>query len=218
MTRLDTAKERDLLVERLMRSTAGFFDVFTTYLGDRLGLYGALADGGPVTSQELAQRAHTHERYTREWLEQQTVIGTLRLDDPAAAPAARHYRLPDGHAEVLVDRESPAFLAPLAQLLVGTVRPLDAVVEAFRSGQGVSYTEYGRDMREGQGSLNRVAFLTQLAQEWIPAIPDVHARLQAEPPARVAEIGCGIGWASIGLARAHPSVRVDGFRPRRTLD
>ena len=119
MTSTDSTTERDLLVERLMRSSAGFFDVFTTYLGDRLGLYRALTDGGPATSQELAERSGTHERYTREWLEQQTVVGALLVDDPGAAPAERRYRLPAGHVEVLADRDSPAYLAPLAQSLVG---------------------------------------------------------------------------------------------------
>lgn len=211
MTTMETASERDLLVERLMRSTAGLFDIFTTYLGDRLGFYHVLAVSGPATSQELAKRCGTDERYTREWLEQQSVIGTLRVDDAAAAAAERRYRLPEGHAEVLVERDSPAYLAPLAQLLVGTVAPVDAVLQAFRSGRGVPFAQYGRDMLEGQGGLNRVAFLTQLGQEWIPSLPDVHVRLQSDPPARVAEVGCGIGWASIGLAREYPKVRIDGF-------
>jgi 2-polyprenyl-3-methyl-5-hydroxy-6-metoxy-1,4-benzoquinol methylase len=207
----EAAAERDALVERLMGATAGMFDVYTTYLGDRLGLYRALADGGPATSPALASRAGLDERYVREWLEQQTVVGTLRVDDASAAPAERRYSLPAGHAEVLVERDSPCYLAPLAQLMVGTVHPLAAVLDAFRGGGGVPFGDYGADMREGQGGLNRVAFLQQLGQEWLPAIPDVHARLQADPPARVAEIGCGLGWASIGLARAYPTVRVDGY-------
>ena len=207
----DTALERDALVERLMRATAGMFDVYTTYIGDRLGLYRALAEGGPATSRDLAGRTGTNERYAREWLEQQTVIGTLRVDDASAGPTERRYSLPAGHGEVLVDRDSPSYLAPLAQLMVGTVRPLDAVLEAFRTGAGVPFGDYGPDMREGQGGLNRVAFLEQLGQEWLPTIADVHARLQADPPARVAEVGCGLGWASIGLARAYPKVRVDGY-------
>jgi SAM-dependent methyltransferase len=95
--------------------------------------------------------------------------------------------------------------------MIGTVLPLPAILEAFRTGGGVPFGEYGADMREGQGGLNRVAFLQQLGQDWLPSIPDVHARLRADPPARVAEVGPGAGWASIGLARAYPKVRVDGF-------
>src|SRR5690242_360026 len=129
-TTTDLERARDALIERLMRATAGMFEVFTTYLGDRLGLYRALAEGGPGNAAELARRTGTHERYVREWLEQQTIIGTIRVDDPAADPAARRYRLPAGHSEVLVDRDSPIYLAPLAQLMVGTVHPLPAVLEA----------------------------------------------------------------------------------------
>jgi 2-polyprenyl-3-methyl-5-hydroxy-6-metoxy-1,4-benzoquinol methylase len=187
------------------------FDVYTTYVGDRLGLYRALADGGPSTSAEVARRSGAHERYVREWLEQQTVVGILRVDDPCAAPHQRRYHLPAGHAEVLLDRDSPSYLSPLAQLMVGTVRPLEALLDAFRSGQGVAFGEYGKDMREGQAGLNRVAFLEQLGQAWMPSVPDVHARLLGEPPARVAEVGCGFGWAGIGLARAYTRITVDGY-------
>jgi hypothetical protein len=202
----DTSTQRDALTERLMRATAGMFELYTIYLGDRLGLFRAVAAEDAATSAELASRAGLNERYVREWLEQQTVIGTLQVDDASSAPAERRYRLPAGHAEVLVDRDSPNYLTPLAQLMVGTVRPIQAVLEAFRNGGGVPFSEYGADMREGQGGLNRVAFLLQLGHEWLPAIPDVHARLQADPAARVAEIGCGLGWASIALARAYPKV------------
>jgi SAM-dependent methyltransferase len=207
----DTANERDALVERLLQASAGMFDIFTAYLGDRLGLYRTLEATGPCTPAELARRTGTHERYVREWLEQQTVIGTLRVDDPAADPAERCYRLPKGHAEVLVERDNPNYLAPLAQLMVGTVAPIAAVMDAFRTGAGVRFQDYGADMREGQGRLNRVAFLQQLGQDWLPSIPDVHARLLADPPARVADVGCGVGWTSIGMAHAYPKIRIDGF-------
>lgn len=206
-----TSRERDALVERLLRASAGMFDIYTTYLGDRLGLYRSLAAAGPCTSAELAARTGTSERYVREWLEQQTVIGTLRVDNAGAAASERRYHLPAGHAEVLVHRDSLNYLAPLAQLMVGAVSPLARIVEAFRSGAGVPFGDYGADMREGQGAFGRAAFLQSLGGEWLPAIPDVHARLQADPPARVAEIGSGAGWASIGLARAYPKAQVDGF-------
>ena len=210
-TTTDIHTQRDALIERLMQSTAGMFDIYTTYLGEQLGFYTALASDGARTSRQLAQRTGTHERYVREWLEQQAVIGTLQAADPQAAPAERRYVLPPGHAQVLVERESTNYLLPLAQLMVGAVLPLRAIVEAFRTGGGVPFGEYGADMREGQGGLNRAAFLYLLGQEWLPQVPDVHARLQAEPPARVAEVGSGVGWASIGLALAYPRAQVDGF-------
>src|SRR5215210_4649794 len=121
---IESNSERDALTERLMRATAGAFELYTTYLGDRLGLYRAVSASEAATAAELARRAGLNERYVREWLEQQTVIGTLQVDDANSRPAERRYRLPAGHAEVLVDRESPNFLAPLAQLMVGTMRPI----------------------------------------------------------------------------------------------
>jgi SAM-dependent methyltransferase len=166
---------------------------------------------GGCTSSELAQLTSTHERYVREWLEQQAVVGILDVDQPGAASTARRYTLPPAHAEILVDRDNPLYLAPLAQLMVGAVHPVRSVIEAFRSGSGVPFADYGPDMREGQGRLNRVAFLQRLARDWLPQLPDIQTRLNSEPSARVAEIGSGAGWASIGLAIAYPRIRVDGF-------
>ncbi len=203
--------QRDAFLDRMLRSASGVFDIFSMYLGDRLGFYQALAQGSALTSTELAARTTTHERYAREWLEQQTVAGILAVEDGAADGALRRFRLLPGHAEVLTDRESLNYLAPLTQLLVGTTRPLDAVLEAYRTGGGVPYTAYGADLREGQASMNRTMFLQQLGHAWLPAIPDVHARLQDDLPARVADIGCGAGWSSIGIAQAYRNVHVEGY-------
>src|SRR5437899_5961476 len=96
----DTSTERDALTERLMRATAGTFELYTIYLGDRLGLYRAVGVSDAATSAEVARRAGLNERYVREWLEQQTVIGMLQVDDASSGPDKRRYRLPAGHAEV----------------------------------------------------------------------------------------------------------------------
>jgi 2-polyprenyl-3-methyl-5-hydroxy-6-metoxy-1,4-benzoquinol methylase len=198
-------------VERLLQSTAGLFDIFTVYIGHQLGYYETLAGSQAVTSSQLANQTRTHERYAREWLEQQTVVGILEVENPEAEATARRFRLPAAQAEVLTERDSLNYLAPLAQLAVGATNPIHAVLKAFRAGGGVPYGDYGADLREGQGGINRAMFLQELGQDWLPSIPDVHARLQADPPARVADFGCGVGWSSIGLAQAYPKVRVDGF-------
>lgn len=211
MASLTRQERRGAFAERMLRSTAGAFDIFSIYIGDRLGFYEILAFEGPQTSATLAARASANERYVREWLEQQTATGILDVDDPGAAPERRRFSLPDGHDEVLADLDSLDYLAPLAQLFAGAVRPLPALLEAYRTGRGVPYRAYGTDLVEGQARVNRAAFLSQLAGEWLPRVPDVHARLLARPPARVADIGCGAGWSSIGLARGYPDVQVDGF-------
>jgi SAM-dependent methyltransferase len=207
----EQAQARDAFVERLLGAARGTFDIFTIYLGERLGYYRALVEHGALTPGELARHTGTHERPTREWLEQQTVNGIIQVSDHAAEAAARRYSLPVPYHEVLTDADSLNYLAPLSLLIAGSVRPLPAVLDAFRNGNGVPFHEYGPDLRDGQAGINRPAFLHQLAQEWLPAMPDVHARLLADPPAKVADIGCGYGWSSIGIARHYPKVQVDGF-------
>jgi SAM-dependent methyltransferase len=204
--------QRDAFIERFLGFASGTFSMFSIYIGDRLGLYRALAEGSSATSAELSSRTGAHERYIREWLEQQTVAGILEVEDENQDTGSRRYSLPPGHAEPLVDRESLNYVAPIAQLLAGAVRPLPALLEAYRNGGGVPFDEYGTDLREGQAAINYPAFWQQLPNEWLPAMPDVHARLQqTDPPARIADIGCGYGWSSLGMARGYPNAQVDGF-------
>jgi SAM-dependent methyltransferase len=200
----------EALVERLFEAVLGFNDLHAVYIGDRLGLYQAIADGAATTG-EVASSAGCDERYVREWLEHQAVTGILLVDDVDAAPADRRYGFPDGHAEVLLDRDSINYMAAFARMMVGMVRPLPEVLEAFRTGEGVPYAEYGQDFIEGQGDMNRTQFIRLLGQDWLPAISDVDERLRSDPPARVADVACGTGWSSISIARAYPKVHVDGF-------
>lgn len=203
--------QRDAFIERFLQFASGSFSLFSIYIGDRLGLYRALAEGGPFTSAELAERTHTHERYIREWLEQQTVAGILEVEDENHGAETRRFSLPPGHIEPLIDCGSLNYMVPMAQLLAGAVRPLPAVLDAYRNGGGVSFDEYGSDLREGQAAINYPAFWNQLPEEWLPAITDIHNRLRSDPPARVADIGCGYGWSSLGMARGYPNIHVDGF-------
>jgi SAM-dependent methyltransferase len=207
----EQSAQRDAFIERMLKSTSGLFDIFTIHIGSRLGFYQALAGNGGLTSVELAVRTNSYERYAREWLEQQTVAGILEVENSEAGATTRRFRLPAAHAEVLVEEDSLNYLAPLAQLAVGAVYPLDSLLKAYRTGGGVPFSDYGPDLREGQAGMNRAMFLQQLGQEWLPAIPDIHARLQVDPPARIADFGCGAGWSSIGMTQAYPKVQVDGY-------
>ncbi len=203
---------QEMLAERIFSSVVGAMDLFSIYLGDRLGYYRDLAVNGPATSATLAARTGTAERYAREWLEQQAVTGILAVENTTADPPSRVYRLPAGYETVLADPTSLLAMAPLAQIFAGCVAPLPALLEAYRTGGGVPYEAYGADLAEGQAGTTYPQFLHLLAQEWIPAMPDVLARLQdTERPARVADIGSGLGWSSIALARAFAGIRVDGF-------
>jgi 2-polyprenyl-3-methyl-5-hydroxy-6-metoxy-1,4-benzoquinol methylase len=195
------------LAERLFQSALGTLDLFTIYLGDRLGLYRALAEG-PSTSAELADRTGTFERYVREWLEQQTANGFLEVDDPDADPLSRRYRIPDEHREVLVDQDHVNYQAHKGIDMVRAARPLPDLVEAFRTGAGLPPLPWEP---EGRAEFNRARFLNLLGKRWLPAIEPVHARLLSDPPARVADLGCGTGWSSIAMALAYPRVSVAGF-------
>jgi 2-polyprenyl-3-methyl-5-hydroxy-6-metoxy-1,4-benzoquinol methylase len=204
-------QERDAMVERFFRAALDFQDICGVYLGHRLGLYEALGAAGSATSSELARRTGTDERYVREWLEQQAVTGILGVENGYGAPEERSFQLPEGHAETLLQRDSVNWVVPIALQVIGSMRPLDRLLRAYRSGEGVPYADYGADMREGISLMNRAQFLNFLGSEWFPAIPDVHARLGERPPAWVADIACGTGWSSIAIARAYPMARVDGL-------
>jgi 2-polyprenyl-3-methyl-5-hydroxy-6-metoxy-1,4-benzoquinol methylase len=200
--------QREAFQSRILHALSGAFDLYGVYLGDRLGFYEALSTHRPMTPAELAAHTRTQERYVREWLEQQAATGMLEVANGPAG--ARRYTIPAAHAEVLADPESLNYLAPVAQLFAGAVRPIDRLVHAYRNGGGVGYEEYGEDARHGQARVNRTMFLQQLGQEWLPAMPDVHERL-LRPGARIADLGCGAGWSSIGMARCYPGAQVDGF-------
>jgi 2-polyprenyl-3-methyl-5-hydroxy-6-metoxy-1,4-benzoquinol methylase len=202
-----TEKTAEGLVERLFGAMLATMDVHAAYLGDRLGYYRVLAEQ-PVTSSELAARSGTAERYAREWLEQQAVTGILDTDADVDA-SERRYTLPAAYVGPLVDAVDADHFAPFLQFVVGAVKQTERLVEAFRTGGGVSWAELGTDARQGQGGANRVLFLGPLGREYLPSIPDVHAALRAG--GRVADLGCGVGWSSIGIALAYPDATVDGY-------
>lgn len=203
-------RARDALAARLLSQNVAAYEIACVYLGERLGLYRALADRGPLTARELATAARVDERYAREWLEQQAVAGLLDVVAPSEDASQRRYGLPAGHEDVLVSRDHLAFMAPLARFTAGVYSGLPLVADAFRSGRGVEYAAFGADAREGQADQNRTMFVNLLAQEWLPRVPEAHARL-SRPGARVADVGCGTGSSSIAIARGYPHARVDGF-------
>jgi SAM-dependent methyltransferase len=195
------------LAARLFEAGLGAFELLTVALGERLGLYRALADRGPITPAELAAAARTDARYTREWCEQQAAAGLVTVHDPDRAVAERHFALPPGSEAVLLDPQSPGYLVPFADFLEAVCRVLPALQSAFRSGKGVPYADYA--VQHAQGAVNRPAFAGQLVQEWLPRVPDLHARLLAG--GTVAELGCGEGWAAIALAVGYPNLIVEAF-------
>jgi 2-polyprenyl-3-methyl-5-hydroxy-6-metoxy-1,4-benzoquinol methylase len=196
------------LAERLQDAETAALDIYTVYLGERLGLYRAVAEGGPSTSTELARRTGTAERYVREWLEHQAVAGFVDVEDPSAPASDRRYSMPAEHLAVLVDRDSILFSAHKGIDVVRAGRRLPELVDAFRTGGGIPSLPWEP---EGRADFNRARFVNLLGTRWLPSIPEVHERFRADPPARVADIACGMGWSSISMARAYPKITVDGF-------
>ncbi len=178
-------------------------------MGENLGLYAALAQRGSLTGAELAASAQIHPRYAIEWLEQQAVTGILEVNDADLPGDQRRYALPEAHAEVLTDPDSLNYVAPFMRLMTAAGMQLSALLEAYRTGGGVGWPQYGPDMRTGQAEMNRPWFLGGLGTDWFPAVPDLDQRLR--DGARVADIGCGEGWSSIAMALAYPAAAVDGY-------
>ncbi len=202
---------REALVQKISADAIGALDLLCVYIGDRLGLYRALAGRPALTSVELAAASGVHERYAREWLEQQTVSGVLEAENPDAPDHERRYRLPPGHDEALVDESSLDFIASLAQGVVSCTPALEAVLGAFRTGAGVAYAAYGADAHESQARGTRPLYEKLLTSRWLPAVPAFHGRLQADPPARIADVACGYGHSTLAIARGYPKVIVDGI-------
>lgn len=189
--------------DRLFTAALGAAEVMSVYLGDRLDWYRTLAEHGPLDAAELAERSGASQRYAREWLEQQAVYGILTVTDDG------RFALPPGAAEVLTDRSSMSYLAPLARMFCAAGMQLPALAEAYRTGGGVGWGAFGADMRESQADMNRPWFEHALPAA-LAEVPQVDSVLR-RPGARIADIGCGAGWSTIALARAYPSAELHGF-------
>jgi SAM-dependent methyltransferase len=207
-TGIPPAGTADDLAGRIVAGVVAGLELAAVELGVELGWYRALVDT-PATAPELAERTGTAARYAREWLEQQAVAGILTVDDVAAEPDARRYTLPGEYRGVLVDELDPAYMPPFARVALAFLRNLPRLREAYRTGAGLSWAEMGPDAREAQGDANRPYFLGPMATEDLPRVPGVDAALRAG--GRIADVGCGMGWSAIGMARAYPEASVDGF-------
>jgi SAM-dependent methyltransferase len=167
-------------------------------MGDRLGLYRAMAGAGPLSSAELAERAGTAERYVREWLNAQAAGSYVEYD-----PGTGRYTLPPEQAAALTDPDSPAYLPGFFQIALGSVIDSPSIVEAARSGAGFGWHEHVADVHEGCERFFRPGYNANLTSGWLPALDGVVAKL--ERGALVADVGCGYGASTILMARAFPN-------------
>jgi SAM-dependent methyltransferase len=173
-------------------------------VGDKLGLYRAMADGGPVTPAELAERTGTTERSIREWLAAQAAAGYVEYD-----AIAQRYSLPAEHAVALSDEQSPACVLGGFQAMTAAMRSAPKVTEAFRTGHGLGWHEHDPELFEGVERFFRPGYNANLVSSWIPALDGVQAKLTAG--GHVVDIGCGYGASTIIMAQAFPRSTFVGF-------
>lgn len=201
----------EAFAERLFGIGLAALEAITISLGRELGLYEHLVDPAGRCPGEVAAAAGIDERYAREWLEQQASAGLIDVVGPndVGDPGERRFALSAAGVRCLTDLDDLASTGPLFDLLPSVVRVFPgSLVEAYRTGAGIPYGEYV--FHQAQGDFNRPAFLHLLVDEWLPQVPGLVERL-GRSGARAAEIGCGEGWAAIGLALGFPDLRVDGF-------
>jgi predicted O-methyltransferase YrrM len=198
------------LAGRIFLEGVGAFHLGSIYIGAKRGLFAALAKDGPLTAGELSVRTGLDGWYVREWLQAETTAGLLLADDGDLTRA--NFTTAPGVREVLVEETNPAYIGGLPLAVAAAFSVMPELLKAFRSGAGVPYPSYGEDAVEAQAALNRPAFVNELVAQWIPQVPDVAALLaDSTRVTRVADVGCGLGWAAIELAKAYPHLRVDGY-------
>ncbi|OBI77405.1 trans-aconitate 2-methyltransferase [Mycobacterium sp. E740] len=167
-------------------------------MGDRLGYYRSLAEHGPSTPTELAERTDTDARYAREWLNAQAAGSFVEYE-----PSSGRYRLPPEQAVALTDESSPAFVGGLFQIAHGTVTDAGQIIEAARAGRGVGWGRHNSDVHVGCERFFRPTYAAHLVDDWLPALDGVMAKLTSG--ARVADVGCGHGASTILMAQAFPA-------------
>src|SRR5438309_2820771 len=196
-TPIDMAK-LEAFVFRAVDEVGATLNTALVVMGDRLGLYRALAGAGPLTPTELADRTQTAERYVREWLNAQAAGGYVEYD-----PESGRYALAPEQKVALTDTDSPAYLPGFFQIALGSVIDSPKIVDAARSGAGVGWHEHVHDVHEGCERFFRPGYNAHLVEEWLPGLEGVLEKL--ERGALVADVGCGHGASTILMAQAFPN-------------
>ncbi len=194
----------DALVGRLVGDVGASMSGALIVLGDQLGLYKAMADGKPVTSQELADRTGLKERYVREWLSAQAAADYVEYDDGSDS-----FSLSPEQALAFAEESSPAFFAGAFEIVQSMWVDEPKVEQAFRTGSGLGWHEHSKCLFRGTERFFRPGYNTNLKSSWIPALEGVEAKLRNG--ATVADVGCGHGASTILMAQAYPKARFFGF-------
>ena len=200
---IDEDKLNDL-IGRFVSDFGAAMHAATVVIGDKLGLYAALAERGPITGSDLAQELGFDTRLVEEWLAAQFVSGYAEYD-----PTARAFWLTEEQTAVLADDSTPAFLVGAQTITAAMWKDEAPIRDAFRSGSGVGWHEHNHDLFHGTEKLFKPGYLGNLVSTWIPALDGVEAKLRSG--AKVADIGCGHGSSTILLANEYPNSEIAGF-------
>jgi SAM-dependent methyltransferase len=203
MTSIDEAK-LNAFVNKLVGDVGATLSSALVVLGDRLGLWKAMAAHGPMTPTELAGRTKTAERYVREWLDAQASAEYVTYD-----PATGKYTLPPEHAMTLADETSPAFFPGLFEVTAACWAGTDTMTKNFRTGDGIEWAHQHPCLFQGTERFFRSSYIGNLMQSWIPSLAGVEEKLRRG--AKVADVGCGVGASTLLMAQAFPNSRFFGF-------
>jgi hypothetical protein len=195
-------------VFRAVEEVGATLNAALVVMGDKLGLYRAMAGAGPLDPAELAGATGVAERYAREWLNNQAAGGYVEYD-----PGSGRYTLPPEQAVAMTDADSPAYLPGVFQIALGAVTDSPRITEAARSGAGVGWHEHSHDVFEGCERFFRPGYHASLVPAWLPALDGVIGKLEAG--GAVADIGCGHGASTILMAQSFPAATFTGSGRRR---
>jgi SAM-dependent methyltransferase len=198
-------KKLNEFLEKIGNEWGVSMSALITFVGDKLGLFKAMAEAGPLTPEELARKTKTHPRIIKEWLAAQAASGFVTYN-----PSAGTYTLPEEQAYALTDENSPVYVVGFYQILAGLFKDQEKIIDAFRTGKGLGWGDHHHYLYEGTERFFKPNYVANLTTSWIPSLDGVEEKLR-KGGAKVADVGCGHGLSTILMAKSYPNSKFIGF-------